>query len=211
MNNKFDIKLVHDSCLNSLHDEDDVKMKEYLLGYEELDKFCNLMGVVFGFVSKDLRAKMEVLYEFLNNEKTSGNFETVKKMIEYEKDNQLLNKKGYTSGSRTLLRLHRGLNFIKAFLSSIGDLKDSDNTSAVCRAAYDQTLSNHHTFVIRNGARLAMHTMPTKEQLLVKVCGDNKEDIQSTLDLLPKMLETTTTVFDRIENLYTIHDLHALP
>lgn len=189
------------------------------------------MGVVFGFVSKDLRLKMDTLYEFLNNQELSENFETAKKMIEYEKANELLSKKGYTSGSRTLLRLHRGLDFIRVFLKSVGDLQDSDNTSAVCRAAYDQTLSNHHTFMVRSGAKLAMHTMPTREQLLKKVkikcnclkvynlihhgcfqiCGDNPEDIQNALDMLPKMLEITSNVFDRIDNLYTVHDLHSLP
>ncbi|KAF2886212.1 hypothetical protein ILUMI_19962 [Ignelater luminosus] len=211
MNDKFDIKLVHDNFLTSLHEDDDVKLKEYLYSYEELNKFCNLMGVVFGFVSKDLRSKMDILYEFLNNQETLEHFQTAKKMIEYEKGNELLFKKGYTSGSRTLLRLHRGLDFIRVFLKNVGDLQDSDNTSAVCRAAYDQTLSNHHTFMVRSGARLAMHTMPTREQLLKKICGDNSEDIQHALDMLPKMLEITSSVFDRIDNLYTVNDLHSLP
>lgn len=66
------------------------------------------MGTVFGFVSSDLRSKMDILTEFLNGEQ-SGHFETVKTMIEFEKDKNLLAKKGYVSGSRTLLRLHRGL------------------------------------------------------------------------------------------------------
>lgn len=66
------------------------------------------MGTVFGFVSSDLRSKMDILDEFLKNDQNS-NFESVKKMIVYEKDSSLLNKKGYVSGSRTLLRLHRGL------------------------------------------------------------------------------------------------------
>lgn len=67
------------------------------------------MGTIFGFVSKDLKSKMDILAEYLSSEKTSDNFKTVKKMIEYERDCQLLHKEGYTSGSRTLLRLHRGL------------------------------------------------------------------------------------------------------
>lgn len=127
------------------------------------------MGVVFGFVSKDLRLKMDILYEFLNKQEFAIHFETVKKMIEYEKKNDLLLKKGYTSGSRTLLRLHRGLDFIRVFLKNVSELEDTANTSGVCRAAYDQTLSHHHTFIIRSGARLAMHTMPTREELLKKV------------------------------------------
>ncbi|KAK5647031.1 hypothetical protein RI129_005495 [Pyrocoelia pectoralis] len=211
MNNHFDIKLVHDNFQFSLNEENDVLLKEYLDGYEELNKFCNLMGVVFGFVSKDLRSKMDILYDFLKDASISDNYKSTKKMIEYEKNNQLLDKKGFTSGSRTLLRLHRGLDFLRVFLKSVAELKDNENTSAVGRAAYDKTLSHHHTFIIRNGARLAMHTMPTREQLLKKICGENEEDIKRTVTILPQMLDVTTIVFDRIENLYTIHELHTLP
>lgn len=66
------------------------------------------MGTLFSFVSSDLKSKMDILSAFLNGEQSS-NFRTVKTMIEYEKNNNLLTKKGYVSGSRTLLRLHRGL------------------------------------------------------------------------------------------------------
>lgn len=66
------------------------------------------MGTIFGFVSSDLKSKMDILSELLNKDDNS-NFMTVKKMIEYEKNNKLLKKHGYVSGSRTLLRLHRGL------------------------------------------------------------------------------------------------------
>lgn len=41
MNNKFDIKLVHENFVIALHEEDDVKLKEYLDSYEELNKYCS--------------------------------------------------------------------------------------------------------------------------------------------------------------------------
>lgn len=72
-------------------------------------RFFTLMGTVFGFVSKDLKAKMDILIEFLKDSEQSENYYSVKKMIEYEKEKELLNKKDHVSGSRTLLRLHRGL------------------------------------------------------------------------------------------------------
>ncbi|KAF5277729.1 hypothetical protein FQR65_LT03709 [Abscondita terminalis] len=210
MTNTFNIQFVHDNFQLSLHEDDDILLKEYLESYEELNRFCDLMGVIFSFVSKDLRSKMDILYELLKHPDKTENFHSVKKMIDYEKQNELLEKKGYTSGSRTLLRLHRGLDFIQQFLKSVHGLKDSDNTAAVCRAAYDQTLSAHHTFMVRNGAKLAMHTMPTREQLLKKLCGD-EEGIQNALKLLPQMLDVTSAVFNRIDNLYTSYDLHMLP
>lgn len=87
---------------------DDVLMDEYLEGYTELNKFFALMGKVFGFVSSDVKDKVVILQTLRNGEE-KDKFVSFKEMIEYERDNNLLEKKGYTSGSRTLLRLHRGL------------------------------------------------------------------------------------------------------
>lgn len=66
------------------------------------------MGSIFGFVSDELQSKVAILQSHLNSE-NSTHFATVKTMIEYEKSNNLLKKSNYVSGSRTLLRLHRGL------------------------------------------------------------------------------------------------------
>jgi Glycolipid transfer protein (GLTP) len=67
-----------------------------------------LMGKLFGFVSSDIKTKLDLLEE-MRKKDTDGNMKTVKKMITYEKEEGLLQKKGYVSGSRNVLRLHRGL------------------------------------------------------------------------------------------------------
>lgn len=67
------------------------------------------MGTVFGFVSSDLKSKIDILEQFLKDDKVTENFKTAKVMMKYEMDEGLLTKKDYVSGSRTLLRLHRGL------------------------------------------------------------------------------------------------------
>ncbi|XP_057670775.1 ceramide-1-phosphate transfer protein [Diorhabda carinulata] len=205
---RFQIRIVKDKFEASLVNEDDVKLAEYLDSFEELNKFFTLMGTVFGFVSKDLKAKIEILKKF--HEESKENFSSVRTMIEYEKNNELLNKKGYVSGARTLLRLHRGLDFIRLFLDKLGNLKNEENASSICREAYDQTLSKHHPFIIRKGAQVAIYALPTRAVLLQRVCGD-EETIQEAISLLPKTLEITSLVFNRLENLYTIYDLHELP
>lgn len=67
------------------------------------------MGSIFGFVCSDVKSKVEILEEFRANKENSDKFSSVKRMMTYERDSELLNKKDYVSGSRTLLRLHRGL------------------------------------------------------------------------------------------------------
>lgn len=67
------------------------------------------MGSVFGFVSSDVKSKVEILEDYRKKE-NSDKFETFKSMFNYEKSEGLLKKSDYVSGSRTLLRLHRGLS-----------------------------------------------------------------------------------------------------
>lgn len=61
------------------------------------------------------------------------------------------------------------VDFIRLFLKNVGELQEDDNTAHVCREAYEQTLAQHHTFLVRKGAKLAMYAMPTRGQLLKKV------------------------------------------
>lgn len=202
----FDLRLVHDHFDRALIEEDDIDLKAYLDAYNELYKFFQLMGSVFGFVSSDLKQKIEILIELVSKEEQ--NYTTVKSMIMYEKNNNILDKGDYTNGARTLLRLHRGLDFIKEFLRQLNELSDEEKTSSCCQDAYNKTLAKHHPWVIRKAAVVAMYTMPTRELLLKKVCGAH---VQRNIDVLPKMLEVTADVFNRTHNLYEIHQLHALP
>lgn len=54
-------------------------------------------------------------------------------------------------------------------MKKVGELQEEENTSSVCRDAYEQTLERYHTFLVKKGAKLAMYAMPTRGQLLKKV------------------------------------------
>uniref|UniRef100_A0A2M4BZP9 Glycolipid transfer protein domain-containing protein n=1 Tax=Anopheles marajoara TaxID=58244 RepID=A0A2M4BZP9_9DIPT len=203
---KFDLQKVHEKFNESLSGEDDVYVDQYLEAFKELYKFFQLMGTVFGFVSSDVKEKVEIL-EKLRAKENAESFLTIRTMMEYERDSNLLNKKDYVSGSRTLLRLHRGLDFIQEFLKRIGELEADAKTNGVCQAAYNDTLAQFHPWIIRKGANVAMYALPTRDQLLEKVCLD----VSVAIDLLPEMLAVTRKVYDRTQDLYTKYDLHGLP
>lgn len=202
----FDLRTVHDHFDQALAENDDIVLKAYLDAYNELYKFFQLMGSVFSFVSSDLKQKIDILTNLLN--KDDEQYITVKSMIDYEKENKLLEKPDFVNGARTLLRLHRGLDFIREFLRQLGDLSDGDKTSSCCQDAYNKTLAKHHPWVIRKAAIVAMYAMPNREALLKKVCGEN---VQRNLDILPKMLEITADVYNRTDSIYECYQLHALP
>ncbi|XP_014236287.1 ceramide-1-phosphate transfer protein [Trichogramma pretiosum] len=202
----FDLRKVHDHFDRSLLEDEDICIKDYLEAYTELFKFFQLMGSVFSFVSTDLKQKIEILQKLIDSD--PENYVSIKKMVDYEKQSNLFHHNKYGNGSRTLLRLHRGLDFISEFLGQLNELSDTDNTSGVCQEAYNKTLAKHHAWLIRKAACVAMYTMPTREVLLKKVCGDN---VSRNIDILPKMLDITSAVIARTDTIYQMHSLHMLP
>lgn len=239
----FDIESLQRNFTAALKDETDVAMDFYLEGFKELCKyvmslqlsifmthpiryrFFQLMGSVFGFVSSDVKAKIEIL-ESHRQKENAESFETFATMMEYEISSSLLDKKDYVSGSRTLLRLHRGLGefdsklcanlfthswsisaFVREFLAKLSEIESHEKTTAICKTAYNDTLAQHHPWLVRKGALVAMYALPTREQLLNKVC----HDVERSISILPDVLQISKVVYDRTEQLYTDRDLHALP
>lgn len=86
-------------------------------------------------------------------------------------------------------------------------IKPNEKTHSICQTAYNETLAQHHPWLIRKGAMVAMYAMPTREQLLNRVCAD----VERAISVLPDVLIISKVVFDRTEELYTVHDLHSLP
>lgn len=108
----------------------------------------------------------------------------------------------------SLLKISLRLSdFIRSLLRKLGEIEADDKTSTVCSQSYNETLANFHPFLIRKAASLAMYAMPTRDQLLNKVCSD----VQRSIEALPEMLQVTDTVYDRVEALYTQFDFHGLP
>lgn len=96
------------------------------------------MGSVFGFVSSDVRSKIDILCEYRRKESTAERFLTIKTMITYEKEEELLKDNNYVSGARTLLRLHRGLGELvldvlqKKKKSTRSKMKMQENSIYIC-------------------------------------------------------------------------------
>ena len=88
-----------------------------------------------------------------------------------------------------------------------GALSPEEKTCSACQTAYNETLAQHHPWLVRKGAVVAMYAMPTREQLLKKVCLD----VDQAIIILPDVLAVAQTVYDRTEQLYTDFDLHKLP
>lgn len=205
----LDLRFVYESFNNSLKEDEEVHIEHYLKGYSELVKFLNLIGSVFSFVSSDVRSKIKIMQKHCAGD-DAAYYEGFRKMMKFEKETNLHEKSGFISGSRTLLRLHRGLDFIRLFLKRIGEEDDTMNTCTVCQNSYNESLAQFHPWYIRKAATLAMHALPARPDLLKKIFG-TEESLADAMQILPETLQSCDEVYDRIERLYTEFDFHGLP
>ncbi|XP_077294671.1 ceramide-1-phosphate transfer protein [Arctopsyche grandis] len=208
-NNHLDLVYVNEVFTESLHNVDDININKYIEGYKELMKFLNLIGSVFSFVSSDVKSKIKIMEKHAVGEE-SRHYETFRKMMHFEKDTGLHEKIDFVSGSRTMLRLHRGLDFIRLFLKELGSGDEASNTCTVCQKAYSDSLAEYHPWYIRQAAMLAMHALPSKKDLLLKIFG-SEEALKQALSALTDTLKTCDEVYFRVETSYTDFEFHGLP
>merc|ERR1712029_1280957 len=191
----------------------EISVAEYILGYKELYKFLCLMGTVFGWVGSDVYNKVELLEKYLEGDKKE-HYQTVKSMIQYEVKNDLIKtkKKDDPSGSRTLLRLHRALEYIIEFLHKIEDIEDEGYCSVISREAYEQTLMKYHPWVVQKAAKLAMGLLPTKKGLIAKVCPDGDEaSLKKAHQDFPKADTAMRNVYEATQVFYKENNLLNIP
>lgn len=169
------------------------------------------MGSIFGFISKDAVSKIQILVNFMKGE-SGSEYVTVQSMVKYELNNQLVDvdKKGIypESGCRTLLRLHRALRWLELFLDRLRTSSENDKTSVMCREAYNESLANHHPFMIRKAAGMAFLAIPGRAAFFDVM---NVGPPERVVAVLGEALPLISEVYQITEELYTKHNLHDLP
>merc|ERR1711992_121968 len=108
------LKSHFESCIG---EDGSVYIDKYLLGYDELYKFLNLLGTVFGWVATDVWNKMETVRNHRKGE-NSAKYETIQSMLAFEIESNMIKPKAKDSstGTRNLLRYIVLWNISKLFL-----------------------------------------------------------------------------------------------
>lgn len=113
------------------------------------------------------------------------------------------------SGSRTLLLLHRALHWSQLCLYRVatGTIGGPD-ASTQCGDAYNTALAPHHPWLIRQAARLAILTLPSRGRLLQLACpGTGEADARFALARAARVLED---VYNRTQGLLAGYGLLQL-
>lgn len=208
---KFSLLEVLDTFKLCLSENKEVYLEHYVAGWRGLIKFLNSLGSVFGFISKDAVNKIKILVSYMEGENGS-HYATIQSMVKYELDNDLvdLTKRGNhpESGSRTLLRLHRALRWLELFLERLRTSSEDSKTSVMCGDAYNESLAQHHPWVVRKAAGMAFCMLPGRPAFFEVMNVGPPEQVVATLgEALPLISE----VYKITETLYAEQNLLDLP
>ncbi|KAF7495251.1 Ceramide-1-phosphate transfer protein [Sarcoptes scabiei] len=215
-NKDFDLSSVCNYFLSSIENQNQIKLLDYLEGYRELIKFFDVFGTLFGFVTQDVYSKIEILKNYTLDETVRSNYESVRLMMDFERNENLLTDRERPSGSRTLLRLHRALEFISKFLHEIIEISDEQSTATITRNAYRITLARYHPWYIRNMVQLAIFALPCRRTIIERIFGQAKleslrNDSIKINENLKELADITDQVFHYTQRLYEEYNLLDLP
>ncbi len=206
---KLLVSAFHQSARKSsdhLPSHDDVSLKEYLIAYNEVIKFLEKLGTVFYFVITDIREKIQILEGHIHEK--PEHYETIQKMVEYEKREKHLVKRQEkpNNGARTILRLHRALIFIYKLLNNLYAARPYSRSSDICMVAYDETLAQYHTWLVKQAARLGMRMMPNREVIIGYMSKDEAE-----VQKFPVYITKVLYVYNITQDIYEKHQILDLP
>jgi len=160
-------------------------------------------------VTADVKDKIGILKT--HRQSNAGpNYRTVQSMVDFEVANKITTVKGKPpSGSRTLLRLHRALEFIMLLFEKIQNAPLDEKLQPATSEAYNNTLYKHHTWIIRKGVGLAFHMMPTKRQLLERMNGTKTQE--EYLKQMDQVMSASKPVYDTVQQIYKENCILELP
>jgi len=143
-------------------------LDRYISAYHEVHNLLSRLGPVLAPLSADVRQKL-VQLDCLRKGGAGTSYSTAEAMMEYETTGGLLTEDRTGNGCRTLLRLHRTLEFVCEFLRELCRLTDEERMTGACQAAYRRTLAAHHPWLGQKAALLAMYAMGTRGDTMMKL------------------------------------------
>ncbi|KAL7606809.1 ACD11 homolog protein [Lactuca sativa] len=157
---------------------------------------CTLVSVLFGCLGIAFRfAEMEYTSKVRDLLEASKQFATLSSVVEFDLRNKTVKSPG--SHTRNLRRVRQGLDLIKElFQNFISDENHSLKKAAT--QAYQQVCAPYHTWAVRAAVSAGMCTLPTREQLLLKI---NETD-KSAEKEMRRYIKAAHEVIKNIDNHY---------
>jgi len=175
-------------------------------------RFFDFLGKVFGFVKSDLVDKLDTIDREIHQEQqqhngVNANYVTVHGAVEYEKSI------GKDTATVAILRLMRGLDFIRRFLEGLYNNQDTSRKPYdLSLEAYEQTLAFRHSWTVRQLVKAGLCILPSKKNLIIYMyTGVPAGNSRGENDLIFRdVLEQFQKVYSSIHKLYEKYDFLEL-
>ncbi|XP_062372758.1 ceramide-1-phosphate transfer protein [Sardina pilchardus] len=209
----FQVSRLYSHLTHALGPASDVILDEYLSSWEELIKFMNSLGALVSFFSPKVQEKITLLRDLSSptshtarsalwqqhrNSGAAGDapcpldadtYHSVRSLLDGELAAGVVDFERQTpSGSRTLLRLHRSLLWLRLLLDKLRQGPDAEGRlrapGELCREAYREALAPHHPWLLRQAAEVAFGAMPARRVFLELVCVTLQEEAEPVMRTL---------------------------
>jgi len=156
-NNHALLGLMAYSMESAQTNDDDVKIKEFLDGCENLTRFLTELGSAFTFVVSDVQGNVAKVRQHSENTKT----DTIRQLVQVEIDTK--STKVVNSATDALLWLSRAVQFINVSMEKLAKDETMELKPAI-EFGYEQVLSQHHNFFVRQAVYACFLALPYRKR-----------------------------------------------
>lgn len=188
-----------------------IDMVKFLDAYKELVKFFDQLGKLFTFVAADLIDKFQNIEKCMTNDGENNNYVTVQRALDYEKEAGIYMVNH--NATLSLLRLIRGLEFIRKILENLYQNQDNGKKSyELAGQAYDATLAFRHRWTVRKLVKAGFYLLPRKNDLInIMLMGTDPANGRKENDIVyQEVLGAISKVHSIIYKIYEQNDFLEL-
>ncbi|KAK8396927.1 hypothetical protein O3P69_005133 [Scylla paramamosain] len=193
--------------------DNELSLDSYIGAYLEMNKFLGVLGPIFNMVTSEVETKVKILQEHRKSE-DGDHYTTVNDMLSFEQKQAHGgvpgDRRGQPSGARTLLRLHRALEFVREFLLLIMRPREGFFGGQVSRL-YGATLGKYHSWLIRTTTSTALFTMPAHATIMQRLTKGKTEVDDSVREEMDQVIAAMKDAYDLTHKLYQQYGYLDLP
>ncbi|XP_057429519.1 accelerated cell death 11-like [Lotus japonicus] len=147
-------------------DRSDVEVAAFSRACSFVTPLFGSIGFNFKFIEMDYVTKVNDIAE------ASKSFLTLPSMVDQDVQTNSVRTQG--SHSRNLLKIKRGLDFLRVLMEQVLLTEGNSIRDAVSKA-YTQIFNSHHGWALRKAVDVRLHYLPTKQQMYRKLNEDESE------------------------------------
>ncbi|KAL8575290.1 hypothetical protein ACOMHN_001835 [Nucella lapillus] len=195
-----------------LSENGDISLLFYIATLEEGFKcFSKFERQNVDYVMAGAVQKLSLMRELCEGE-SKEHYSTVQSMVEYETQHQLVNREDKPSGTVTLIRLNRIMEFAFAVLDKVIDPNISEDqiSSLDIVTAYTQTLGRYHPHLMVASVMYALPQLAFCRSTLLECVGEG-DSAGTDTQWLVNMTQCARKCYEAIQKVYADRGLLSLP